>query len=308
MPEGLQNWISKTIENIEVVRKGLYDNSKNGAMAWNRYLVQNNIMPSTEIQANLSKLYPCIEPSFVDPKVTTTNSLIQFSSYIVGPLLPVTWGQNCTYNDLCALNQNFNCNNILICINGRPPTGCVATAMSQIIRFHQFPNSYNYASMPVTFGNNEVQRLMSDAGESVETIYHCEYSSASGSDIPLAFKNIFHYSSANRNSYNSNSSYLNVRNNIDNMLPVLLEGKDFDGIGHAWVTDGITENTYTECGEGGYSVTYLYFHMNWGWNEIWRNLIGATNFNGWFAYDNWNIPGRNLNYAYYRYAVTEIQP
>jgi Peptidase C10 family/Spi protease inhibitor len=302
MPEGLQDWINKTIENIEVVRKGLYDNSKNGAMAWNRYLIQKNIIAPSEIQSNLSNGDPCIEPNLVNPKGTTTNSLVQFSSYVVGPLLPVTWGQDCSYNDLCAIGQAFTCAG---CGTDRPLTGCVATSMSQIIRFHQFPNTYNYAAMPATFGNVQVQRLMRDAGLSVNMNYGCAASGAFGNAVVPALKNTFGYSSANRNSYNATSSYINVRNNINNGLPVLLEGRDQNiNAGHEWVADGITENTYTECGEGGYSVTYLYFHMNWGWHE----LGIANDFNGWFAFDNWFISGRNLNFSYARYSVTEIHP
>ena len=269
-------------------------------MAWNRYLIQNNITPITEIQSNLSFADPCIEPNLIKNGTTSTNSLVQFSSYVVGPLLPVTWGQECSYNNLCAINQNFTCGG---CGTGRPLTGCVATAMSQIMRFHQFPNNYNYASMPATFGNNAVQQLMRDAGNSVNMNYGCNSSGAFGNAVVPALKNTFHYSSANRNSYNATSSHLNVRNNINNGLPCLLEGQDPTAGGHEWVADGITENTYTDC-DAGYSVTYLYFHMNWGWHE----QFIANDFSGWFAFDNWNIPGRNLNFSYARYSVTEIHP
>jgi hypothetical protein len=44
--------------------------------------------------------------------------------------------------------------------------------------------------------------------------------------------------------------------------------------------------------------------MNWGWHETW----GGNDFSGWFGFNNWNIPGRNLNFQYARDAVTEIHP
>lgn len=38
------------------------------------------------------------------------------------------------------------------------------------------------------------------------------------------------------------------------------------------------------------------------------NKKNVTDYNGWFAFDNWYIPGLNWNYAYSRFATTEIHP
>lgn len=45
-----------------------------------------------------------------------------------GPLLSTTWGQQPYYNRLCPSNEN-----------GKAITGCVATAMGQIMRYHKHP-------------------------------------------------------------------------------------------------------------------------------------------------------------------------
>jgi hypothetical protein len=288
IPDGFQDWINRTIENIEVIRKGLYDNSHDGALAWNRYFQENNLATTVNPQIVPPDLHPCDNP--------------QTTVYTVGPLLPVTWGQLCSYNDLCDLTHVYGCGNP--CVSTRPATGCVATSMAQIIRFHQFPTNYNYATMPMAAGNNAVQILMRDAGLSVNMNYGCS-SGAYGSAVPDAFKNTFHYGSANRWSYSTTSGYSRIQTNINNHWPVLFEGRDTNAGGHEWVCDGYRETIIPVCAGGIISATYLSFHMNWGWHE--QNLVG-TDYNGWFAFDNWNIPGLNWNFQYSRYAVTEIHP
>ncbi|MBS1512956.1 MAG: C10 family peptidase [Bacteroidetes bacterium] len=295
MPDGFKDWVNRTVENVEVTRAGLYDNSKEASLAWNRYMEEN------KMDSLISNKVPPIDP---DP----CNPIPPPYVYTVGPLLPVTWGQSCTYNDLCALNQNFNCNNCSI----RPLTGCVATSMSMLFRYHQFPNTYNWANMPATFGNASVQQLMSDAGVSVSMSYGCNSSGAQGNVVAGAIKNSFGYSSANYWSYSAssyNNGYGRVKDNIfQHNWPVILQGQDQTAGGHQWVCDGAQEVTYYICEGGIISETYLYFHMNWGWHEDWMNGTNATDYNGWFAFDNWYIPGLNWNFQYNRYAISEIHP
>ncbi|MEI9934863.1 MAG: C10 family peptidase [Ferruginibacter sp.] len=59
--------------------------------------------------------------------------------------MPITWGQDCSYNNLCP---NSNCSDC----SPEAVTGCVATAMAQVIRYWHPTNSfnYNYTSMPAT--------------------------------------------------------------------------------------------------------------------------------------------------------------
>lgn len=252
---------------------------------------------------------PCL--SNPDYSTSTTQT--------VGPLLPVTWGQDCSYNNLCPnLNCSGDCSTLAV-------TGCVATAMAQVIRYWS-PNNeynYNYASMPVSSGNGEVQRLMYNAGRNVDMRYSCAVNGGSwtyGINVPNALKNEFGFTSANRSSYND-ASWLNVQTNLSYHWPVLLEGcndktNEFLGIWysyqncHEWVCDGSQETDVTFCMNGNpVSEEYLYFHMNWGWHEV-----GVVNdYNGWFAFNNWTITGAgqnnsNLNFQYAQDMVTEIHP
>ena len=56
--------------------------------------------------------------------------------YTRGPLLGTRWGQGCGYNSYCPYNPEspycFRC-----------PTGCVATAMAQVMRYWQYPTYYS---------------------------------------------------------------------------------------------------------------------------------------------------------------------
>lgn len=77
--------------------------------------------------------------------------------------------------------------------NGRMLTGCVATAMAEVMNYHHFPNTYNWATMGAT--QAETARLMRDAANSVNMVYTCTGSGAYGTDIAPALINDFSYSS-----------------------------------------------------------------------------------------------------------------
>jgi Peptidase C10 family/Spi protease inhibitor len=297
VPSGLVNWINKTMENIETVRKGLYDNAKVAGVAWRQYYKQNGI-------TGIDAYYPIpIEDGCTEDTWTTTS---------VGPLLPTTWGQGCTYNDLCP---NLSCN--ISCGTARAWTGCVATAAAQVVRYWHPTNSfgYDYNSMPTASGNNDVQRLMRDMGSNISMNYGCSGSGTQASNVPNALKNQFGLSSANYVSY----SYSRVESNLNAHWPVLLDGCStrtshwfiFNWYYtysdcHEWVCDGYNRYSVTYCNNGQVSggASYLYFHMNWGWHEAW----GGNDFNGWFAFDNWNIPGAGFNFQYCKGLTSEIHP
>ncbi len=81
----------------------------------------------------------------------------------VNPLLKTTWGQGTPYNDMCP-----------VCFNGKKSvSGCVATAMAQIMYYHKWPSqgtgSHTYRSQyngfieSADFGNTTYQwDLMQD--------------------------------------------------------------------------------------------------------------------------------------------------
>ena len=185
---------------------------------------------------------------------------------IKGPLLTSTWGQGDGYNNLVPFDCSFG---------SKAPTGCVATAMAQVMRFFHKPNTYNWANMPdygqYASGTYDIQLLMKDAGESVNMQYSCSRSGANSSNIPQALINTFHYSNAVYDNFNLNT----VVQNINYNKPVILTGGTNSGgnyiDGHAWVCDGYLQSTvYFRDEHGnctGQGVTYNpILHMNWGWD------------------------------------------
>jgi hypothetical protein len=283
---GMYNWLQKTQEAVEILRKGWYDNSEPAAREW-AYIDQRLENDQVSIGARTMRPPP-------DEPCTPTNY------FEVGPLLPVTWGQGCTYNSQCPPDLAGPC--------GFTVTGCVATAMAQVMAFHQRPTSYNWAGMPANLGNAEVARLMRDAGAAVNMQYSATSSGAYHSDIDDAFKNTFGYRFATDAAYNRSQ----VLGDIQINHPVILSGyngqftsgwwlweKTHYIDGHEWVCDGYRMWT-NPC------QTTVYFHMNWGWHE----QFTTNDQSGWFRDADWTIhtPSGDLNFQYNKRAIVDIIP
>ena len=220
-----------------------------------------------------------------------------------GPLLTTTWGQDCPYN--VALDRrgcDDNCN------NGRPVAGCVAVAMAQVMRFHQWPNNFDYGRMfdAYTVGARDFQRaseldnvgpLIETCGDRVNMVYACDWAAAHPSFIDDAFR----LSGYTRDGSRVNWSPSKVRADIQAGRPVIIEGRRTAvNNWHVWVADGYRHlRLSSNCG-----TTYGWQHMNWGWD-------GRGN--GWYATDVWqprDARGRPIgeNFAEHNKIVTGIRP
>ncbi len=292
-PNGLVEWLANTESYIRKIRA----NGKSRS-------VENNTVPA-------EAWMPCAIQRLVAEESTSSidksKSLISNdcgggcpnSTFSKGPLLQTTWGQGVGYND--AL-QNLSCERYN---NQRPPTGCVATAMAQIMRYYSFPAGYNWSAMLNNRGSAETARLMRDIGDVVDMKYACDgsWTDTEKAVVP-AFKNSFGYSSAQYSDYNQNT----VKSQLNGNRPVILKGgrkskwwifavyKD----GHAWVCDGYrsTINYSSDCSN---SWTSLFLRMNWGWGSY---------LDGWFAFDNWNPHNEDFSgdFNYKRGMVYNIKP
>ncbi len=122
------------------------------------------------------------------------------------PLLVTKWSQGCGYNAMCPVDASGPC--------GRALTGCVATAMAQVIRYNAYPvtgtgskcyttgrygelcadfssGTYDYAAMSNTSGNSAVAKLIYHCGVSVSMGYGPSSSGASSGSVATAMSNIF---------------------------------------------------------------------------------------------------------------------
>jgi Peptidase C10 family/Spi protease inhibitor len=222
-----------------------------------------------------------------------------------GPLLQTKWNQGSSFNNLIP----FYCPN-----GSNAPTGCVPTAMAQVMKFHQKPNSYNWGQMPNDYGTLHTQTLMWHLGQSLGMVtpfgnsYSCDGSSANSGNIPGSFVNTFGYSNANYTTigYSPNYAFYDISLN----KPVILTGGrrragvqwpwNYYTDGHAWVSDGFlyvilkAPDNIGNCQQYG----FRFLHMNWGW--------GPYGYNGWFNENNFNPSTYTFNYQ--RGIVHNITP
>jgi len=225
----------------------------------------------------------------------------------VNPLLTTTWDQGCYYNQLCPYDASatWTCQHVY--------TGCVATAMAQIMKYHNFPpqgvgshtytdptygpqtanfgaTTYNWASMPnnVSSSNLPTATIMYHAGVSVDMQYSTSGSGAYSDNVPPALLDYFNYQPDVTIKYKADYPNINdwialLRADLDNQLPVYYSG-DNGSVGHAFVCDG-------------YRLSDNKFHFNWGWS-------GASN--GWYAIGALNPGGYQFNLT--NAAVVHIKP
>ena len=196
----------------------------------------------------------------------------------VTPLVKTKWGQNPFENGQCPIDSLANSD------NKRCVTGCPATAMAMIMKYHNHPAqgtgsssynhakygtlaanygqaTYNYANMPDSVGaaNDDVAKLMFHAGVSVEMQYTANSSGSwvlakrtgkEGVSCEDAFKKHFGFQATGALKEDSTDVawIAMLKKELDAKRPIQYAG----GSGHTWVTDGYDDNGK--------------FHQNWGWN------------------------------------------
>lgn len=309
VPSGLVDWFDATATLIKSIREGSQAMAPETLNQWEEALsgTGQNPLPASGNCCPICPNYPdclkdsslgCGDPHIICPPGGDGNGggdssgpddedpCGPITTITRGPLLTTTWGQQCTYNENCPLLGCSACYS-----NTRALTGCVATAISQVLRYWEHPNQflYQYYSMPDDHGDREVQRMMRDVGNSVAMNYGCNASGATGPSIPRSFTNTFAFGNANRKSYQP-GDYVTIIQNINQEMPLVLDGcqtlnKVFGFFTvvdkcHAWVCDGYEINR-NKC------INNLKLHMNWGWDGY---------YNGWFHYQTWTGPGTGFPY------------
>lgn len=232
---------------------------------------------------------------------TTGRLTCNRSNKTVEPLLTTEWGQGCGYNAMCPVDENgVSC--------GHAVTGCVATAMAQIMRYWSYPENgigthsyipeshpeygnqsvdfgattYQWSDMPNTLNNSNsetIATLIYHCGVSVDMDYGPNASEAWSVSVGGALTNYFRYS--NEMSYEGQSSYTDaswkakLKDCIDLGRPVYYSGST-GSAAHAFVCDGYDMNDM--------------FHINWGWSGSSNGYfaIGALNVSGGLSYYEFN--------------------
>lgn len=188
----------------------------------------------------------------------------------VNPIIKAEWDQGTPFNNFCPTvggNKSY--------------TGCVATAMAQVMHSYQYPErakgtcvfngstvtlstEYEWDRMLDKYLQNQyntanadaVAQLMYDCGRAVNMKYSPTGSGAQSQNVQLALINNF--------SYDLGESYVERKyfqtEEWDDMMyaeiaagrPVIYSGIDENGGGHAFILDGYRS--------GGF------YHLNWGWS------------------------------------------
>jgi len=235
----------------------------------------------------------------------------------IDPLLTSTWNQSTPYNNMCPT------------VNGhRTVTGCVATALAQVLNYYKYPSQTtkaipayttetyginrpeipvtaidwtnmldDYSGSATTAQKNAVATLMKLCGQAVEMDY--DYTNGGSSAFVTlevkALRQYFGYDETVRHLYRTDFSAseweYNIYNELANSRPVLYGGQSTGG-GHAFVVDGYDGNGL--------------FHINWGWggNSDGYFLLSVLN-----PYNNESIGSSSSRdgYSFGQEAVVGIQ-
>lgn len=213
-----------------------------------------------------------LKSAMINPKweAILNNQFLKSTGTSVGPLLKTKWGQSCYYNELCPSIDCGPC--------GYSLTGCVNTAMAQLMKYWNFPTkgkgSYSYIdylnrNISADFGSTTYQwsqmpDSLSNTNNAVATLmYHCgvanetSFGGIGSVAVPSAEKyiNYFDYSSIARKIWRDNYTDYQwgsiLKHELDLSRPIILEVTGWP-FGHSFVCDGYNDKDF--------------FHFNWGWD------------------------------------------
>jgi len=226
-------------------------------------------------------------------KYSTNAVNLKNSLETIGPLLTTTWDQDRYYNAFCPEDPDG--------ANGHARVGCVAIAMAQVMKYHNYPHrgsgshsyyyspygtisanfgatTYNWKNMAdfLTDYNNDVALLCFHCGVSVEMMYGPNGSGAYSEDVPEALIQYFNYASTTHIEHKyefSNEGWKNLlKSELDAFRPMYYSG--YGAGGHAFVCDGYQD--------------WDHFHFNWGWGGLYNGYFYVSSLHpGTHDYSDW---------------------
>lgn len=240
----------------------------------------------------------------------------------IAPMVESQWNQSEPYNYMCPTIEGEP---------GRSVTGCVATAMAQIMYYHKWPVAETKAipayqmsngeliaganpvtldwdAMQSTYTGSEaeddpaakaVAQLMVLCGKGVQMAYSYYSSGAGDGAVVNALKSYFDYDGAihriSRADYANADWEKAIYDELAAQRPVYLSGTSLSAsgtVGHAFVCDGYD-------GQG-------LFHINWGWGGMSDGFFRLTLLNP----DDHGTGGNNGSggYSMGEAAIIGIQP
>ena len=249
------------------------------------YAIENNLQPEAEVMAQWESIAR-----------TGSEGSNTRGTRDVAPLISTNWNQDNPYNLYCPTGHGGP--------GGHAYAGCVATAMSMVMKRWNWPDhgesSYSYTpegypTQTVNFENTyyewnnmpnscntsnyqAVATLMYHCGVAVDMQYGSQGSGAYSQDVPEAISKYFRYTShANRLERDLYTKYdweEMLIANLEEGFPLYYSGSDTDG-GHAFVCCGYRESDRK-------------FYFNWGWSGFNNNYFAIDALNTYSGYFNSN--------------------
>lgn len=232
---------------------------------------------------NLRWWLDCYEKMY---QIQSTHSLKapeeQKERHTVSPLIKTKWGQRYPYNTLCPYIDNQQC-----------ITGCVATAMAQLMNYYNYPKSskatypyrtvtakiqmgglpavdFNWDAMLDVYDNASseesrvaVSTLMFYCGCAINMDYGVESSGADVTPVCDAMPYFFDYDESSkkiyRKDYHAEDWEQLIYESIEKGMPVFYSGDNGqENGGHAFLCDGYDRG---------------FFHVNWGWDGLYNGFF-----------------------------------
>ena len=216
------------------------------------------------------------------------------AAIIVSPLILTRWNQSPYYNDLCPMDNNRN---------ERTVVGCVATAMAQVLKYWDYPESgngsysyihslgqqfadfanttYDWANMPleVTASSTDVQKatvaqLMYHCGVSVEMDYGVSATGGSGAFTISSKSNSTHCAEY------ALREYWGYKPTLQGLQKSKYSDKDWKTMLKNDLNAG-RPIIYSGYGDGGHCFVCdgydedEYFHFNWGWGVCMTDSLNS---------------------------------
>ncbi len=213
-----------------------------------------------------------LQENNVDGVTPAQEGILRAPKPAIEPMIQTKWDQGAPYWNLCPKYNNKSCF-----------TGCVATAMAQVMYYYKWPeeslplpayttwtHKIEVEALPaLTFSWDDmhhryysdrpdgtaVAELMRYAGQSIQMDYAPDGSGANNEMVVNALKNYFNYDQNIRLVHRAGYTIAEwedlIYEELANNRPVLYSGSSMDA-GHEFVCDGYDGNGL--------------FSINWGWS------------------------------------------
>ncbi len=291
-------------------------NMRNWLMGYERTIsamVEANVAPTQEVSQQWSNLEAGRQP-------------VEQQRDAVSPLLSTTWNQDAPYNNLCP---------------GGSATGCVATAMAQVMKYHAWPTtgtgSHSYACNYSQYGFEDYGTLSANFASTTydwsNMLNNYPYSSSGTSTQRTAVATLmYHCGVAVEMMYSPNGSgaytlefytgcpsaeyalkhYFNYKSTLDGKQKSSYTDTQWKNLlktdlnaSHPVIYAGNDENN-----EGGHCFvcdgynSSDYFHFNWGWSGYGDGYFALTS----LAPGGGGIGGGSYDFTYGQEAIFGIEP